>query len=315
MQNPDDTHYMRLCLKLAHKGLGKTFPNPLVGAVVVKNGKIIGQGNHKKAGSAHAEIEAIESTKGSVQGSTLYVNLEPHGYASKTLPCTEAIIKAGIVRVVCSTLDPNPKVAGDGLAQLKKAGIEVRVGVLEEQARDLNEQFFTFHQKRRPFIAIKYAASLDGKLATSSGDSQWITNPAARAAGRKLRGQYQAILVGINTVVADNPHLGSGLRIVLGDTNKIPKFALVLRDQNVIIYSGSLPDLMAKLYAIRVISVFVEGGEQTIAQFVDQKLVDKLYGFYAPIIIGTSDKIADSLQLKSTKLSYYDDNFMIEGVV
>ncbi len=311
----DDTQYMQRVLKLAGRGRGKTFPNPMVGAVIVKKGRIIGQGYHKKAGSAHAEIEAIESAKGSEQGSTMYVNLEPCNHHGKTPPCVDAIIKAGIAKVVCSTLDPNPKVAGDGLAQLKKAGIKISVGMLGEEARILNEQFFTFHTQKRPFIAIKYAASLDGKLATDGGDSQWITNEAARAAGRKLRSQHQAILVGINTVLADNPYLGTGLRIVLGDQTKIPKNWQVLRDNNVLVFAGPLPKLMDALYKMNIVSVFVEGGAHTIASFVDQKLVDKVYGFYAPILIGGHDKVADSLFLQQPKIRRLGNNFMIEGTV
>ncbi len=322
MQNPDDDHYMQLALRLARKGLGKTSPNPMVGAVIVKNGKIISQGYHKQAGSAHAEIEAIQSATESVQGSTLYVNLEPHGYVSKTLPCTEAIIKAGIVRVVCSTLDPNPKVAGDGLVQLKKAGIQVNIGLLANEAQLLNEQFFTFHQKQRPFIAIKYAASLDGKMTTSTGDSKWITDERARAVGRKLRGQYQAILVGINTVIADDPHLGTRiksrpdpLRVILGSTQRVPLNAKILRDDNVLFFEGKLENLMAKLYQMGVISILVEGGASVIGDFVDYKLVDRVYGFYAPIIIGNNDKLADSLRLQKAQLRHYGDDVMIEGAI
>ncbi len=348
---------MKQALKLARKGMGKTYPNPLVGAVIVKNDHIIGYGYHKKAGGPHAEIYAINSATKKLQGSTMYVNLEPHSYTGKTLPCTKAIIATGITRVVCATMDPNPKVQGDGINQLRNAGIEVLTGILEAEACLLNEQFFTFHKNKRPFIAVKYAASLDGKLSTNNGNSKWITNDAARAYGRKLRSKYQAILVGINTVIADDPHLGTRqvyksdpIRIIPDSELRIPINAQVLRDKNVLIATSSsapaakkkqliakgynvvnfdgprvpINKLMTKLYELNIISVLIEGGGETIGEFTDQKLIDKVYGFYAPILIGGKNSvsiggkgianISEALQVARPRIKRFDDNFLIEGL-
>ena len=235
-------HFIDETLVLAKKAIGLTNPNPMVGAVVVKRGRIIAKGYHRQAGLPHAEIEAFNAAKTSVKGATLYTNLEPCVHQGKTPPCVDAIIQAGIKRVVCSISDPNPKVHGKGIAKLKQAGIIVSVGLKEKEARALNEAFFVFHEKKRPFIAIKFAGSLDGKIATHTGNSKWITNEPARLFARKLRGEYQAILVGINTVIRDNPHLGTRLagkkdpvRIILDSNLQIPLNSQVLRDNNVII--------------------------------------------------------------------------------
>jgi len=195
-----DEIFIRQTLNLAKKGLGWTNPNPMVGAVIVKNNSMIGQGFHHKAGHPHAEIEALNNLTEDPTGATLYVNLEPCSNFGRTPPCTEAIIKHGIKKVVCATPDPNPENRGKGILKLQKENIEVTVGVLKDEAKKLNETFFTFHEKKRPFVAIKFAASLDGKIATRTGDSKWITNEKARIYARNLRGQYQAVLVGINTV-------------------------------------------------------------------------------------------------------------------
>lgn len=325
MDQIQDQFFLKETLKLAKKGIGWTNPNPMVGAILVKNGSIVGKGYHKRVGSAHAEIEAIKSSKDSLKGATLYINLEPCSHFGRTPPCVDEIIKAKITRVVCSTLDPNPKVSGRGIAKLKKAGIDVSVGILEYRARILNETFFTFHEKNRPFIALKFASSLDGKIATKTGDSKWITNEKARIYARNLRGQYQAILVGINTVIKDNPHLGTRIknkknppRIILDSHLKIPLESYVLRDSNVLIITTStankqklkqlnkrgievlvlsgdkisIPKLLQKLKAIEIISVMVEGGGKTIGSFVDSGFVDKVYAFVSPIIIGGKQAIS-----------------------
>ncbi|MDO8576534.1 MAG: bifunctional diaminohydroxyphosphoribosylaminopyrimidine deaminase/5-amino-6-(5-phosphoribosylamino)uracil reductase RibD, partial [bacterium] len=231
-----DEKYLKLTLELAEKGRGKTFPNPMVGAVIVKRGRIVGQGYHRKAGEPHAEAEALGIAGGRAKGATLYVNLEPCDHWGRTPPCADTIIRANIKRVVCCTRDPH-KVARGGIEKLKRAGIAVSVGELAQEARDLNEAFFTFHELHRPFVAIKFAASLDGKIATHTGDSKWITNERARAYARRLRGHYQAILVGINTILHDDPHLGvrakgkpDPLRIILDTTLRIPLKSKVLRD-------------------------------------------------------------------------------------
>ncbi len=354
----EDITFLNQTLRLAKKGLSWTNPNPMVGALIVKGGQIIGEGFHHKAGLAHGEIEALKNCRQSLNGSTLYVNLEPCVHFGKTPPCTNAIIQSGIKRVVCATLDPNPKVSGKGLAKLQKVGIEISVGILEEKARILNETFFTFHEKKRPFVALKFAASLDGKMATHSGDSRWITNEKARKYARTLRGGYQAIMVGINTVLTDNPHLGTRtkgkkdpIRIIIDPNLKIPLNVQVLRDNNVIIFTsnktkilkkellenkgisievlGSTPFTMQKLLSVlyerNIISVLLEGGGETLGHFVDERLVDKVYAFHAPILIGGNksisiggkgaESIRKTIHLKNISYKKFGDNILTIGYV
>lgn len=353
-----DADYLRQSLNLAKKGMGRVNPNPMVGAILVKDGQIIGKGYHKKSGFPHAEIEALASCKVSAKGATLYVNLEPCVHFGRTPPCVEAIIRAGINRVVCALLDPNPKVHGQGIVKLKKAGIDVSVGVLEKEARILNEAFFTFHEKKRPFVAIKFAASLDGKIATPSGDSKWITNQKSRDYARLLRGQYQAILVGINTVLKDDPHLGvrkrgykDPLRIILDSKLRVPPDSQVLRDKEVLIVTTGnanqkkltelqkqgfdviifdenikIPKLIKILQQREIISVLVEGGGQVLGSFADGKLIDKVYAFHPPIIIGGEKAVSavggkgvkfmkDAIRLKNISFKKFEDNLLIIGYV
>lgn len=343
-----DISFLKLTLALAKKGLGRTNPNPMVGAVIVQNHKIIGEGYHKKAGLPHAEIEALRSAKTSVKGATLYLNLEPCSHCGRTPPCVDAIVQSGVKRVVCSALDPNPKVGGQGVEILRKRKVEVSVGLLEKEARALNEAFFTFHEKSRPFIAVKFASSLDGRIATRSGDSKWITNERARAYARLLRAQYQAVLVGINTVLKDDPHLGvrmkgkrDPLRIILDSTLKIPLQSKVLRDTSVIIattnyanqrkkkilkqkgftilsFKGKRVPLIKLLDELKkrgIISILVEGGGETIGSFIDKDLFDKVYAFYAPILIGGFKTIQDATSLKKLSFKRFADNYLVIGLV
>src|SRR3989338_2369516 len=357
MNSQQDQTFLNQALKLAKKGVGATNPNPMVGAVLVKHGRIIGKGYHKGAGLFHAEIEALKSCKESPKGATLYVNLEPCSHFGRTPPCVDEIIKSKISRVVCSTIDPNPKVYGKGMRTLQKAGILFEVGSLAEQARSLNEAFFTFYEKKRPFIALKFASSIDGKIATKTGGSKWITNENARNFARTLRGQYQAILVGINTVVKDNPHLGfrakgkkDPLMIILDPKLKIPPESQVLRDNNVLLVTTSrasakklkllkqkkinivkFPDkqislkkLLAYLRKKGIISILVEGGGKTLGFFVDEKLFDKIYAFYAPIIIGGEgarspvggtgiSNLKDAMKLKNVSFEKFNNNLLMIG--
>ena len=330
-----DEKFMDEALKLGAKGAGWTAPNPMVGAVIVsagggsasggKNGKIVGRGYHRITGGPHAEIEALADAGRSARGATLYVNLEPCAHFGRTPPCAEAIIKAGIKRVACSAVDPNSLVHGRGIAKLKSAGVSVSVGARGKEARALNEAFFVFHEKKRPFIALKFASSLDGKIAARSGDSRWITNEEARKYARNLRRNYQAILVGINTVLHDDPHLGlrikgvpDPLRIILDSALRIPLGSKILRDNNVLIFTTrradskkykkltddgisvvkfptgriSLSSVMKELARREIISVFVEGGGEVLGSFVDAKLVDKVHAFYAPILIGSESAVS-----------------------
>lgn len=308
-----DKKFLLDTLKLAKKGMGWTNPNPMVGAIIVKNGRIIGKGYHRKFGFPHAEIEALKNCQ-DPHGATLYVNLEPCAHFGKTPPCVDEIIKAGIKKIILCTLDPNPKTHGQGVSKLKTAGVIVSVGLLEQEARKLNEAFFTFHEKKRPFIAIKFAASLDGKIATSTGDSKWITNEKAREYARSLRGMYQAVLVGKNTFLKDNPHLGTRIK------GKKDPLKIVL---GLSINPKNIPDLLSILYKKEIISVLVEGGGKTLGSFLDAKVVDKVYAFYAPILIGGEKAISVSgqgapilsqaLRLKNVSFKKFEDNFLVTG--
>lgn len=358
----EDTKFLKKTLGLAKKGMGWVNPNPMVGAIIVKDGQVIAKGYHKKYGAPHAEVEAITHVRSHLErlnGATLYVNLEPCSHFGKNPPCADAIIRAGIKKVVCSSIDPNPQVEGKGIKILRDNGIEVKVGVLEKEARKLNTAFFTYHEKKRPYIALKFASSLDGKIATYTGDSKWVTNEQARNFARGLRGEYQAVLVGVNTVIADDPHLGvriegrkDPLRIVLDPKLRIPLKSQFLRDNNFIIVTTSqaeknkketflkkgvelmvfenekipMAKLLNKLANKGIISVLVEGGGQTLGNFVDSGLVDKVYAFYAPILIGGNtgisaiggmgvEKIIDARHLKNILFKRFDDNFLVSGEV
>ena len=202
-----DEQYMARAMSLAARAIGQTYPNPMVGAVVVKDGRIIGEGYHHKAGEPHAEVHALRAAGDEAKGATLYVTLESCAHYGKTPPCAKRVIEAGISRVVVSVGDPNPLVAGKGIAMLKAAGIEVKTGVLEKECSTLIEGFLAYIKDKRPFITLKSAMSLDGKIATRTGESQWITNETARRDGHVLRATHDAIVVGIGTVLADNPSL------------------------------------------------------------------------------------------------------------
>ncbi len=214
----DDEKYMKLALRLAIKAKGRTSPNPLVGAVIVKNDRIVGRGYHRKAGRPHAEINALNMTGERAKGATLYLNLEPCAHFGKTPPCTKRIISSGIKEVVIAMIDPNPLNCGNGVKELRKAGIEVKVGVLEKEARKINEAYTKYITTKKPFVILKTAMSLDGKIATKTGVSKWITNEKSRKYVHKLRSEADAILVGVETVLKDDPRLtsrvkGKGLRV------------------------------------------------------------------------------------------------------
>ena len=203
--------FMLRALELAARATGRTSPNPLVGAVVVKDGKIVGEGYHQQAGKPHAEVIALEAAGENARHATLYVTLEPCNHYGKTPPCTEAIIKSGISTVYTATLDPNPLVSGRGIERLKEAGIDVNVGLLEQEARDLNQFFFKFVTRGLPFVALKTAMTLDGKIATHTGDSRWITNEKSREYVHQLRNTFDVLMVGIGTVLKDDPRLNTRL--------------------------------------------------------------------------------------------------------
>ena len=230
MTNQIDEKYMRMALRLAEKARGRTSPNPMVGAVVVKDGRVIATGYHKRAGEPHAEAIALAKAGAAAKGATLYVTLEPCSHSNKrTPPCSPLVIQSGVKRVVIAMIDPNPKVSGGGVRAIRKAGVEVVTGVLEPEASRLNEEFIKHVTKKVPFVTLKIAQTLDGKIATASGESKWITGKEAREAGHRLRDRNDAILAGINTVLKDNPSLTTRiaggrdpLRVIVDSALRIP---------------------------------------------------------------------------------------------
>lgn len=322
----NDEKFMRVALKLAPKGEGAVNPNPLVGAVVVKDGIVVGQGYHRKYGGPHAEITALEEAGKDAQGATLYVTLEPCCHHGQTSPCTQQVIAAEIRRVVVACRDPNPLVNGKGIAGLRKAGIEVTEGVLEEDARRANEIFFKFITTGLPFVHLKLATSLDGKIATRTGDSKWITGEASRAEAHRLRRKYSTVLVGVGTVIADDPQLTvrnvSGrnpIRLVLDAEGAIPLEATLLHDGGpTTVVTSAMPEekevalrslgtevwrfpgeanrivlsaLLKHLGEKQLDSLLIEGGSETAASFLEAKLVDKVSIFVAPILLGGRDAV------------------------
>jgi len=326
-----DEKFMRDALRQARKGLGKTSPNPAVGAVVVKDGRIVSAGYHRKAGLPHAEIEALAGLGNRAIGSTLYVTLEPCNHHGRTPPCTEAILRSGIKRVVVGMLDPNPDVKGGGCEFLRRKGIEIETGVLESECRRLNEAYIKHVTTKRPFVIIKSAMTLDGWTATGMGHSRWVTGEKSRRFVHRLRDRVDAIVVGVGTIIADDPLLttrlnrGTGkdpVRIVLDTHLRIPSNARVLDHRSsadTIVVVGpdietsalsrfekkgvstiacpvrqgriDLTALMAILGDIPLTSLLVEGGAAVIGSFLREKLVDKFYLFMAPKILGGGDGI------------------------
>jgi diaminohydroxyphosphoribosylaminopyrimidine deaminase/5-amino-6-(5-phosphoribosylamino)uracil reductase len=321
-----DDHWMRVALSLARRGLGRTSPNPAVGAVLVRRNRELGHGWHHAAGLPHAEIEALSHARRQhhrTQGSTLYVTLEPCSTQGRTPPCTEAILQAGIHRVVVGAVDPNPAHQGRALRMLRRAGIEVDCGVLAQACTQLNEAFNHWIVHRTPWVTLKAAMTLDGKIADAQGHSKWITGPAARRHGMKLRATHDAVLVGINTVLADNPALtlrpplaGKTLRrIILDSRARTPLDAQVVTDAHrhdtTLVVTPLAPQdrvrklrqavhvlvapvhrrrvnltwLLRELGSQSVASLLVEGGGQVNAAFLEQGLAHRIAFFYAPRIL------------------------------
>lgn len=310
-----DELYLRTCFSLARKGRFFAPPNPLVGAVIVKNNIILATGYHREFGGDHAEIAALKKIQpAGARGATLYCNLEPCCHQGKTPPCAPAIIRAGIKKVVIANLDPHPAVNGGGAAILRTAGLKVRTGILEKEGQELNRHFFTAQQRRRPYVCLKAAASLDAKIALKNGESKWITSDEARSWARRRRDEFQSILVGIKTVEKDDPHLGGNrrdpLRIIIDPHLRIPPRAQVLRDQNCLICCQNpdpekrrilkdsqipllvLPDLeprriLSALFERQIISLLVEGGAYTLSKFISDRLADELDYYLEPILLGS----------------------------
>jgi len=325
---------MRLALRLARRGYGRTSPNPMVGAVLVRDGAVIGQGWHRRAGQAHAEIEALHDAQRpgrsgcGASGATLYVTLEPCSTHGRTPPCTDAIIAAGIRRVVAASADPNPAHGGRGFAILERAGIEVKAGLLAEEAAELNEAFHHWIVHRTPLVTVKAGMSLDGKIATVGGESRWITGVKARAVGMKLRAGADAILVGVKTVLTDDPSLTVRLpgfknkrwrRIILDPRARTPLTAKVVSDQHaastIVVVTKAAPArraaalgrrvrllraparadgihlrwLLKKLGQEEVTLLLVEGGGETNAAFLSAGVASRVAFFYAPLVLGGRD--------------------------
>jgi len=326
-----DEIFMKKALMLAQRGLGRTSPNPAVGAVVVRDDQIVASGYHRKAGARHAEIEALSGAGEAARDATIYVNLEPCNHYGRTPPCTNAIVESGVRRVVIGITDPNPHVTGGGCEYLRSKGVEVTCGVLQEECAQLNEAYITYITAGRPFVILKVALTLDGWIATRTGDSKWVTNERSRKHVHILRRRVDAVMVGVETVIADNPRLIPYLLRssspnpvkVIADTHlRIPLDSMVLdstASDLTIIATGSkvsrqkkraveergakivpcrlkngridLSDLLKKLAAMEISSILVEGGATLFDSFVRDALVDKFYIFFGPKILGGDDGV------------------------
>lgn len=324
MEDDREKRYMRLALRLALRGAGRTSPNPMVGAVLVRSGRIVATGYHRRAGNDHAEIVALKRAGKRARGATLYLNLEPCSHQGRTPPCALSLVRAGVRRVVVGMVDPNPLVSGKGIRRLRQAKIRVDVGLLERECRRLNEAFSKHITRRIPFVILKLAASLDGRIATSTGDSRWVTGPLSRRYVHELRDQVDVVVVGAGTVLADDPRLTCRLRggrdpwrVVLDGRLRIPLKAQLLRRRDpkkTIVVTGSrapakkiktirgtgatvwqLPlragripftAVLKRLGKMGLLSVMIEGGATTASWALKEDAVDKVMFFYAPKIIG-----------------------------
>ena len=359
-----DEQMMARAISLARNGLGRTSPNPLVGAVIVRDGRIVAEGWHRKAGTPHAEIHALNMAGELARGATVYVSLEPCAHYGRTGPCAKALVEAGVSRVVVAMMDPNPKVAGKGIAILQEAGIQVTTGVLEQEARQLNEVFLKWMTTGLPFVALKTAMTLDGKIATAAGQSQWITNEASRYETHRLRDVYDGILVGINTALADNPALTTRLkeypgrnpvRIVVDSRARLPLESKLVTDGAArtivavtagapadrlealrsagveIIVAGSsnhvdMHSLMEQLGAMKISSVLVEGGGSVNFSLLQAGLVDRVYAFIAPKLVGGRDALTPvegegfqeldrAVELENIQLRQLGSDVLLTGIV
>ena len=359
-----DEKYMRLAMQLAGNAIGRTSPNPLVGAVIVKDNRVVGCGWHRKAGTPHAEVHALNQAGELAQGADVYVTLEPCAHYGKTPPCAKALVEAKVKNVYGGLLDVNPKVAGKGFKILEDAGIHVEYGFLQDELRKQNEVFFKWIEHKKPFVVLKAAMTLDGKIATATGQSKWITNETSRAYGYKLRDIYDGIMVGINTVIEDNPMLtarvdggknpirivvDSSLRIdinanvvqdksaktIIATTDKADKdkiLKLQAQDVDVIVVDKDKNDkvdiekLLDILGQQNICSILVEGGATLSGSFVAKKLVDKVYFFIAPKIIGGKEaktpvagtgilNLQEALSLKDIQIEKLEEDILIIGRV
>lgn len=342
--------FIRRTFELAKRAQGQTWPNPLVGAVIVKNGKIIGEGYHRKSGSDHAEVDALKNCIESPKDSTIFVNLEPCCHTNKlTPPCAQRLIQEGIKKVVICNLDPNKNVNGKGVQLLSENGIEVEFGILEDEGEKLNEVFFHSQRANRPFIHLKLASTLDGKVAMQDGESQWITGELARSKVHEMRAQHQGIIVGANTVRKDNPKLNVRMpnfngeqpwRIIFTRKGKLSSDLNLLSDElksRTLIYSElpidnfpaeqiilirDLNDALSDLFSRKMISLMLEGGAELACEFLKLKLVDRISIFLNPSFIGNGinllpdlgiQKLSERLKLENIESSWIGEDLFMTG--
>lgn len=355
-----DEELMRAAIELAAIAEGHTRPNPLVGCVIARDAEVLARGYHTRAGEPHAEVAALRQlAPGAARGADLYVNLEPCCTHGRTPPCTDAIIEAGIARVFVGTVDTNPRHQGAGIAALQAAGIEVVTGICERESRALNAPYFSTMERRRPLVAAKWAMSLDGKIATRSGHSAWITGEPSREYVHRLRARYDAIMVGSGTVIADDPRLTCRLpggrdpvRVVLDARLESNPAARVFDIPGTVVAHGAgldftpfgargarplvvdtsddgrldLAEVLRRLLDFQVMSVLVEGGGTLLGSMFDAHLVDRVYAFVAPVVIGGRDavtavagvgaaQIAESLRLDDVRIERFGDDVLVLGEV
>jgi diaminohydroxyphosphoribosylaminopyrimidine deaminase/5-amino-6-(5-phosphoribosylamino)uracil reductase len=355
-----DEAFMAEALGLAARACGHVSPNPMVGAVLTKGDRIVSRGWHRRFGGPHAEVEAIDAAGRRAKGTTLYVTMEPCCFHGKTPACTNAVQSAGIERVVAATLDPNPRVNGRGMRQLRDCGIKTSVGLLGKEARRLNEAYFTSLRKRRPFVILKVAATLDGMIADSKGRSKWITGPQARAFGQGLRLCADAIIVGVKTVIADDPLLTCRVkppkqlvRVILDSDLATPPGCRLLKEPGpVLVFTASSnaakaerlwargvevlrvgqekngllkwADVMAGLHRRQAQTVLIEGGATVASSALEAGIVDKVYVFQSPKILGSGKSfsfglaargLGQAIELKSVEHRRFGSDFLTEGYV
>jgi diaminohydroxyphosphoribosylaminopyrimidine deaminase/5-amino-6-(5-phosphoribosylamino)uracil reductase len=336
--------YIKRCIELAKNGLGTTYPNPLVGCVIVFENTIIGEGWHKKSGESHAEVIAIESVQNKelLSYSTLYVSLEPCSHYGKTPPCADLILKYKIPNVVIGTIDPNSKVAGKGIQKLKDSGVNVTVGILEKEGNELNKRFFTFHRKNRPYIILKWAESSDGFISPKNKIEQkpvWISNEYSRQLVHKWRSEEQSILVGTQTIIDDNPSLtvrdwvgNNPIRVIIDKKNTIDSSCNVFDNQaKTIVFSNkkmtSITDtiecikvdfdknstqaIVEKLFEINIQSIIIEGGRKTIQPFIEANLWDEARVFIGEINLLEGTKAPDLNRKIHSKVALKNDTLLL----
>ncbi|MEZ5083710.1 MAG: bifunctional diaminohydroxyphosphoribosylaminopyrimidine deaminase/5-amino-6-(5-phosphoribosylamino)uracil reductase RibD [Bacteroidales bacterium] len=361
----EDIKFMNRAVKLSKKGFGFVNPNPLVGAVIVKNGKIIGEGYHEKFGGPHAEIVAISSASESVKGATMYVTVEPCNHQGKTPPCTDRIIMEKFDRVVIGMKDPNKNVRGNGVQRLKQTGINVEYGVLEDEVQKVNEVFIKYITSGIPFCALKTAMTLDGKISTYTGDSKWISNEKSRQWVHELRHMYSAIMVGVNTVITDNPQLtdrsshsfkSNPIRIIVDSNGRTPLNSKVLNTNSaktiVAVTKNATKEFIAKVndkgaevivcplnqnkvnisFLIKELgnrgidSILLEGGSTLNFSALKEKIVDKVYSFISPKLLGGEKantpvggigfkKVNNAITLNISSIIRFDEDLMIEAYI